>query len=236
MRRTWWLIRRELNAYFLSPAAYVVLALFLLLSGFFFSTWVIPSRQADLRPVLSNMALALLFLAPALTARLWAEERKQGTDEFLLTAPVSTTQVVLAKYLAALFLFLLYLATTLVYPIILEVWGQPDWGATLTGYLGLLLLGGTALAAGLFASSLTDSQMVAALLSFAILLCFWLLAWAGDALPARWTPVLQSLSLTGHYGDFAKGVLDSTHLVYFLSVIGGFLFLTAQRLESTRWR
>lgn len=236
MSRMGWLIRRELTAYFLSPAAYVVLALFLLISGFFFSTWVIPSRQADLRPVLTNMALLFLFLAPALTARLWAEERKQGTDEFLMTAPVSVAQVVAAKYLASLLLFLLYLAITLVYPVILEIWGQPDWGATLTGYLGLLLLGGTALAVGLFASSLTDSQMVAALLSFVLLLCFWLLAWAGSALPARWAPVLQFLSLTGHYGDFAKGVLDSRHIIYFLSLISGFLYLTIHRLEAVRWR
>lgn len=236
MNRLGWLLKRELTAYFLSPAAYVVLALFLLLSGFFFSTWVIPSRQADLRPVLSNMALLFLFLAPALTARLWAEERRQGTDAFLMTAPVSLTQVAAAKFLAALLLFLLYLVITLVYPIILEIWGQPDWDATLTGYLGLLLLGGTALAVGLFASSLTDSQMVAALLSFVILLCFWLLAWVGDLLPARWAPVLRFFSLTGHYGDFAKGVLDSRHIIYFLSLIGGFLTLTVQRLEAARWR
>jgi len=234
MSRFWWLVRRELIAYFLSPAAYVVLALFLMLSGFFFSTWVIPSRQADLRPVLSQMALLFLFLAPALTARLWAEERKQGTDELLLTAPISAAPVVMAKYVAVLLLFLLYLAVTFVYPVILEIWSQADWGATLTGYLGLILLGGTALAAGLFASSLTDSQMVAGLLSFVILLAFWMLAWAGGALPARWAPVLQLLSLTGHYGDFAKGVLDSRHVVYFLSLTGGFLFLSVQRLEGAR--
>lgn len=236
MTRVWPLTKRELGAYFLSPAAYVVLALFLLLSGYFFSTWVISSRLPDMRPVLGNMGVIFLFLVPAITSRLWSEELKQGTDEFLMTAPISTTQIVLAKFLAALVLFILFLGVTITYPVILDLWGQPDWPAVMTGYLGLLLLGSTALAVGFFASSLTDSQMVAALLSFVMLLGFWLISWAADALPSSWAPVLQYLSLTGHYGDFTKGVLDSKHIIYFLSLTGGFLFLTAQRLENARWR
>jgi ABC-2 type transport system permease protein len=236
MARLWSLTKRELSAFFLSPQAYVVLAVFLLLSGYFFSTWIIPSRQADMRPVFGGMAVVYLFLVPALTSRLWAEELRQGTDELLMTAPITTTQIVLAKFLASLLLFLAYLAVTLAYPIILEIWGDPDWRAIATGYVGLILLGGAALAVGLYASSLTDSQMVAALIAFAILLGFWLVSWAADALPAQFGPVLQYLSLTRHYTDFSKGIIDSSHLVYFLTLTGGFLFLTAQRLEGARWR
>lgn len=234
--RTWSLVKRELGAYFLSPSAYAVLAIFLLVSGYFFSTYVISARQSDLRPVLSNMAVIFLFMAPALTARLWSEELKQGTDEMLMTAPVSTTQIVLAKYIACMLLFATYLGATFIYPVILEIWGSPDWRAVLTGYLGLFLIGGAAIAVGLFASSLTDSQMVAALVAFALLLAFWIISWAGDALPYTWKPVLEYLSLTGHYQDFSKGLIDTKHLVYFFSLIAGFLFLTAQRLENARWR
>ncbi len=236
MSNLWSLTKRELSAYFLSPTAYVVLALFLLVSGYIFSTTIIPSRQPDLRPVLGNMTVIFLFMAPALTARLWAEEVKQGTDEFLLTAPISTTQIVLAKYFAALLLFLSYLGVTLIYPGILEWLGSPDWSALLTGYLGVLLVGSVAIAAGFFASSLTDSQMIAALIAFALVMTLWLLSWASDALPAAWAPYVRYLSLTNHAADFIKGIIDTRHLVYFFTVTGGFLFLTAQRLESARWR
>lgn len=236
MRSMWSLTKRELGSYFLSPTAYVVLALFLFISGYFFSTWVISSREPDLRPVLSQMGVIFLFLVPALTSRLWSEELKQGTDEFLMTSPISTTQIVLAKYFAVLGLLAIFLGATFVYPAILDYWGQPDWRAMLTGYLGLFLLGAAALAVGFFASSLTDSQMVSALIAFALLLGFWIVSWAADALPYSWRPVLEYLSLTGHYTDFSKGVLDSKHLIYFVSLTGGFLFLTAQRLENARWR
>jgi ABC-2 type transport system permease protein len=236
MSKLWSLTRRELGAYFLTPSAYIVLALFLLISGYFFSTYVIAVRQADMRPVLSEVAVLFLFLLPALTSRLWAEERKQGTDELLMTAPLSTAQIVVAKYLAALLLFSAYLAVTLLYPVMLAVWGPLDWAAVLTGYLGLLLFGGAALAVGLYASSLTDSQMLAAISAFAMLLGLWISSWAGGALPPGWAPVLNYLSFTTHYQDFSKGLLDTSHGLYFLTLIAGFLFLTARRLESIRTR
>jgi ABC-2 type transport system permease protein len=236
MQKTWSLTRRELGAYFLSPTAWVVLAIFLLISGWFFSTITLSSRYADMRPILGNMAVLFIFLAPALTSPLWSEELKQGTDELLMTAPVATAQVVIAKYLACLLLFVSYMAVTIAYPVILEIWGSPDWNAVLTGYLGLFLMGSACLAVGFYASSLTDSQMVAAMLAFAMLLGFWVIAWAGDSLPAAWWPVLEYASLTRHYDDFAKGVIDTKHVVYFLTLIGAFLFLTTRRLESARWR
>lgn len=228
--------RRELGAYFQTPTAYVVLAVYLALSGYFFASYAVVVRDADMRSVLSNMAVVFLFLAPAFTTRLWAEEARTGTDELLLTAPVATWQVVLGKYLAAVGLFATFLLLTLWFPALMDRYGDLDWRATLVGYLGLLLLGGAALAAGLFASSLTDSQVVAAVVGFGILLLFWVARWVGDSLPGWPGRMLSYLALTAHYPDFAKGLMDSSHVVYFLSLAAGFLVLTVWRLESARLR
>lgn len=236
MAKVWAIARREWGAYFLSPVAYAVLGVFLLLTGCDFAAYVLAAAQADLRPVLGFAVALLLFLAPALTTRLWAEELRQGTDELLYTAPVATVQVVLGKFLAALGVLVLYLLATGVYPLLLRVYGHPDLRAVAVGYLGLLLLGAAALAAGLFASSLTDSQVVAAVAGFGLLLFFWIAGWLGDALPgSTLAATARYLALVPHFDDFAKGVLDTTHLVYLLSLTGGFLFLTAQQLEAARW-
>lgn len=234
--RAWSICKRELGAYFQTPTAYVVLAVYLILSGYMFASYAILAREAEMRTVLGNMAVVFLFIAPALTTRLWAEERRSGTDELLLTAPVSTAQVVLGKYLAALGLFAAFLALTGLFPGLMEAYGDLDWPATLTGYLGLALLGGAALAAGLFASSLTDSQAVAAVTGFGILLMFWLAGWIGDSLPGTAGKVLQYAALTRHYQDFAKGVIDLGDVLYLLSLATAFLFLAVRRLEAARVR
>lgn len=234
--KVWAIARREWGAYFLSPVAWVVLGVFLLLTGCYFAASVLSTSQADLRPVLGFTAALLLFIAPALTTRLWSEELRQGTDELLYTAPVSTAQVVLGKFLGALAVLVLYLLLTGVYPLLLRAFARPDLRAAAAGFLGLLLLGAAALAAGLFASSLTESQVVAGVVGFGLLLLFWIAGWLGDVLPGWPAGAVRYLALLPHFDDFGKGVLDTSHVIYLVSLTGGFLFLTARRLEAARWR
>ena len=236
MGKVWAIARREWGAYFLSPVAYVVLGVFLLLTGCYFAAYVLATARADLRPVLGFAAAILLGIAPALTSRLWAEELRQGTDELLYTAPVSTAQVVVGKFLGVLGVVAVFLVLTGVYPLLLRAYGDPDLRAVATGYLGLLLLGAATLSVGLFASSLTESQVVAGVVGFGLLLFFWIAGWLGDALPGPAAAAVRFLALAPHFEDFGKGVVDTTHLVYLLSLTGGFLFLTARRLEAARWR
>lgn len=232
MAGMWYVFSRELRSYLYSPLAYVVLAVFLAIGGYTFSVVLLATRVAELKGYFGNMGLVLVFLAPVLTMRLWAEEEQRGTAEFLLTAPVKLVHVLLGKYLAAAVVFLLGLALTLVYPLILSRFGDPDWGLVASGYLGFLLLGLTYLAVGLFASTLTGSQMVAGLIGFGLLLAFWIVGWLSEALGDKVGQVGQYLTALGHYEDFLKGVIDTGHLVYFGSFIVLFLLLAGECLKS----
>lgn len=228
--------KRELGAYFLSPLAYVVLGILLLLSGYFFVASTLMSQTADIGPTLMSTAVVLLFAVPALTSRLWSEEVRTGTAELLLTSPATTTQIVLGKYLAALTVMAAFLALTGLHTVFLATKGTLDWPATLTAYLGFLLFSAAAVSVGLLASALSESQVIAALTGFAILLLFWIAGWVSSDTSGTTRAVLEYIDLTSHLYDFVRGVLDTTHVVYFLSLIAGFLFLTVQRLELGRWR
>lgn len=232
MAGIWHVFCRELRSYLYSPLAYVVLAVFLAIGGYTFSVILLATRMADLQGYFSNMGLVLVFLVPVLTMRLWAEEEQRGTAEFLLTAPVKLGHILIGKYLAAAAIFLLGLGFTLIYPLILARFGQPDWGLVASGYLGFLLLGLAYLAVGLFGSTLTGSQMVAGLTSFGLLLAFWILGWLAQALGGKAGQVAQYLTAVGHYDDFLKGVIDTAHLLYFGSFIVVFLFLASECLKS----
>ena len=233
--KTWWIARRELRAYFLSPLAYVVTAVFLLINGYIFAAMLLTSRYADLRLVLANMAVTLIFIVPVLTMRVLAEERRQGTDELLLTSPLTVAQIVIGKYLAALVLYALILALTGVYPLILWKYGHPEFMPMLTGYLGVFLLGAAFLAAGVFASSLSDSQVVAGAVGFGLLLTLWIIDWAAGGLQGTAAKILQQLSVLRHLGDFQKGVIDSGHVLFYLSLGFVFLFLAVRMVEKRRW-
>lgn len=235
MRNGFFIWRREVAAYLHTPMAYALMAGFLVIGGYFFSVFLVSSQQADMRPFFSNMSLILLFMAPILTMRLWAEESSHGTDEVLLTQPVTFTQAVLAKYLAAVAIFAIMLLITGLYPLILNYYGRPEWGVVITGYLGFMLLGGTFLAAGLFTSSLSDSQMVAGVVGFALLLLLWVISWAADALGGQLGEILKLLSVTEHYQDFHRGIIDTRNVIFYLSWIAGFNFFTIRMVEKRTW-
>jgi ABC-2 type transport system permease protein len=192
--------------------------------------------EASLRILVSNLAVVQLFVLPMLTMRAFAEERRQGTLELLLTCPVPVGAVVLGKWLASLALCALLLLGTGLFPVVLAVYGSPDWGIVATSYLGLALVAATFCAAGLFASSLTDDQVAAGLLGIVMLLPLWLVARAADMLPEAVADAVRPFSLLGHLQSFDRGVLDSVDVLYFMLLCGFFLFLTWRSLESRRWR
>ena len=235
MRNLGAIYRREVKSYFASPLAYVLTAVYLVLSGYFFTTILFNSRSAELSGTLGSMGMVALFLAPLLTMRALAEERRNGTDELLLTAPVSLWAIVGGKYLALVTVFLAMVVLTGTYPVVLASLGSPDWGPVASGYLGLLLLGGAFLAVGLFASSLTATPMLAAVVGFALLLGLWIVGWAADSLPGAWGEALASLSLVRPYENFRQGIIDTRHLVFYITFITGFVFLTVRALDKRRW-
>lgn len=189
-----------------------------------------------LRPLFSNMSVILLLLMPLITMRLFAEERRSGTIELLLTYPVRDGAVLVGKFLAALALYALMLALTLLYPLLVFAFTRLEWGPVLTGYVGLLLLGAAFIAAGIFASSLTENQIVAAMTTFGVLLLFWVIGWTADTVGGTGGRILSHLSLIEHFDNFGKGVLDTRDIVYYLSFIALALFLSLRSLEARRWK
>jgi ABC-2 type transport system permease protein len=188
-----------------------------------------------LRNLIGNFSIVLLFLLPLVTMRLFAEERRAGTIELLLTYPVRDGAVLAGKYLAALTLYGVMIAATLVYPAMLYAFARVEWGPVVTCYLGLLLLGGTFLAVGLFVSSVTENQVVAAVGTIGILLTFWIVGWTADFAGGALGAVLRHLSIIEHNDTFTKGVLDTKDIIYYLNFTALALFLALRSLESRRW-
>jgi len=236
LRNTLAIAERELKAYFVSPVAYVITALFLLISGYLFSVILLNTNEATLRLLMGNLSVIWLFITPALTMRLLAEETRAGTIELLLTNPVRDVEVVVGKYLGALALLLVMVAFTLYYPALLLILGNPDRGPMIAAYLGLILQGAAFLAIGLMASLLTENQIVAAVLTFAILLIMWLSESVANFIGKPASDIMRYLSVSSHSQDFARGVIDTTHVVYFLSIVAAALFLTFLSLQTRRWR
>lgn len=253
--KVWPVYKKEMRLYFTSPIAWVILTIFLFIAGYFFyaifAFYTLASMQAAmnpamardlnvtesvLRPLFSNVSVILLLLMPLVTMRLFAEERRSGTIELLLTYPVRDGAVLVGKYLAALTLYAVMLALTLTYPGMVMYFTRVEWGPLVTGYLGLVLLGATFLAVGVFASSLTENQIVAAITTFGILLIFWVIGWSADYVGGPWGRVLSHLSLIEHFDSFAKGVLDTRDVLYYLNFTVVALFLTLRSLESRRWK
>jgi ABC-2 type transport system permease protein len=251
---TFTIARKEIESYFRSPIAYGVMAFFALIAGYFFYASVVffvrrgmemammgQSQPMDLneyvvRPLLSNISVIALFLIPMITMRLFAEEKRSGTIELLLTSPLRDWEILLGKFLGALTLYTAMLGISFLSMLILFAYGKPDWRPLLVGYLGLLLQGAALLAIGTFISNCTRNQIVAGVAGFAVCLMLWILNWVsefGTTIPER---VLSYIAVTSHFDSFAKGVLDMKDIVYYVSVIFVGLFLTARSMEALRWR
>ncbi len=247
---------KEVKAYFASPIAYVVLAIFAVINGYFFysimAVYHLISLQAALgsglgmpglnpgdgvfRPLFRNMSVLLLLVVPAITMRLFSEEKKSKAFELLFSYPVRDLEVLLGKFLAGLLLYVAMLSITLLYPAIVSAFITLPWGIILSGYLGLLLLGIAYLAAGILISSLTENQIIAAIGAFGVLLLFWAIGWSADWAGAVLGPILLHISLIEHYEPFAQGVIESKNVVYYLNFALFSLFLTLWVLDSRRWR
>ena len=228
---------KEIVIYFSSPTAYIVGLIFLALTGFFFSRDLgNPFPEATLAPFFQGAVIIFILLAPALTMRLIAEEQKLGTIELLLTSPVRDWEVVIGKYLASLTFMLVLVALSFFYAILLFVFASPDPGPIWAGYLGLVLYGAASLSVGLLTSTLTSNQIVAAVVAMGILLALFFADLAFGAVGGLAGEIIGEMSLKSHFDDFERGVVDTKHIVYFLSVTAFFLFLSVRALESRRWR
>jgi ABC-2 type transport system permease protein len=247
--------RKEMGNYFVSPVAYVVVGIFLLICAMFFNFYVsavvqnFAMQAAEgmnqpmdmpgevLRAFFGLLSTLILFLTPMLTMSVYAEERKRGTMELLMTSPITETQIVLGKFFAALTLFFTMLVPTLAAVGFLYFTSDPHPSIKiiLVGYLGALLLGGCLIALGTFVSSLTENQLIAAVITFAAFLIVWIIDQIGPS-TGNISQVLQYLSVIRHYEDFARGVVDTSTLIYYVSFMALFIFLTVRSVDSIRWR
>ena len=238
------IFKKELRSYFTSLIAYVILAVFLVLAGYYFYTdlalfvlWGGASVQEGLWQYLfHDIRLILLFTIPLLTMRLFSEEKKLGTIELLFTYPFRDIEILLGKYLACLTVFSIMLGFTVLYPILLAIVYQVELGPLIASYLGMFLLGSAFISCGIMVSSLTENQIVAALVTSGIILTFWFIDWNEAAVSPSVAVVLHHLSFFEHFYNFVRGVIDTKDVIYFMLFIFFFLFLTLRSLESRRWR
>jgi ABC-2 type transport system permease protein len=254
MRNAWIICRKELGSYFASPVAYLLLTMFGVIFGFFFwnmlgyfvhesmemqmrgQTAPMNLNEQVIRPLLSNVSVIGLFFIPMITMRLFAEEKRSGTIELLVTSPIRDLEIIVGKWMAAMILYLCLLLFTAVNFVFLFEFGNPDWKPLAVSYLGLLLQAGALLALGTFISTLTKNQIIAGAATFAVCLLLWVLEWVSGYDNATWARVLAYMSVITHYESFGKGVLDIKDAVYYVTVIFLGLFLTARSMESLRWR
>lgn len=255
MKNIWAICKKEIKSYFTSPIAYVAIFVFLVLVGFFFHSLILwfntqsmqmaqnpyylqqmNINQMVFSPLFHNISIILLLMIPLLTMRLFSEEKKMKTDELLYTSPISINQIILGKYFASLFVLLVMLLLTGILSLLTFAYGNPELKPILIGYLGLFLMGAAFMAVGIFFSSVTENQIVAAVLTFGSLLLFWILNWASSSAGGIWREVLNYVSFFQHFDDMTKGILDTTDLVYYISFIFLGLFLTHSVIQSRKWR
>ncbi|MBN2381748.1 ABC transporter permease [bacterium] len=238
MKNVWAITKKEFMTYFNAPVAYIVITAFLVLVNWLFFRGVFMAGQANLRPFFGMLPWLFLLFIPAITMRLWAEEKKLGTLELIMTLPVKDIEVVIGKYLASFGFLLVAILLTLSIPFTIMYLGEPDLGPIIGGYLGVIFLGGAYLAIGFYFSSLTEDQIVAFILSAAFSSVFLILGqdFVLYNMPSFLVPVLRYLGLANHFDSIGRGVIDSRDVLYYLSVIFFFLFLNIRSLESRKWK
>jgi len=243
---------KELKSYFSTPIAYIVIGFFALLFGYFYYAMVVIFNQQSvqfgaeggamdinqqlIRPLFLNASVILLFVLPLITMRTYSEEKRSGTIELLLTSPVSDLEIIIGKFLGAMTLYAAMLGITLIHMALLFSYGNPEWKVVVTGYIGLLLMGGCFISVGLLISSLTKNQIVSGMVTFAVFLLLWVINWIASFTGPTTQSVLNYLSITDHFDDFTRGILDTKHLIYYFSVMSFGLFLTSRSVDTERWK
>lgn len=247
--------RREIGYFFNSIVAYIVMMMFTLIAGYFFYNLVaffnlasiqtlqnplaaesLSLTEGVIQPLFGNLSIVLLLVMPMLTMRLLSEERKLGTAELLFTCPISDWDAIFGKYFAAVTVLITMLALTFLYPLLLSRYAAPEWGAVVTGYLGLLLLGMGFIAMGLFFSSVTENQLIAGVLAFGVSLLFLIIGWVSPFVSTGMSNVIAQISILEHFSGFSAGIIDTNDVVYYVIFSVFFLFLCSRVLESNRWR
>jgi ABC-2 type transport system permease protein len=246
---------KELKSYFSTPIAYIVIGFFALLFGYFFYAMLVIFNQQSaqfggaeggavdinqqlIRPLFLNASVILLFVLPLITMRTYSEEKRSGTIELLLTSPVTDVEIILGKFLGAMALYAAMLAITVVHMLVLFSYAnpKPEWTVPVIGYIGLLLMGGCFISVGLLISSLTKNQIVSGMVTFAVFLLLWVINWIASFTGPTTQSVLNYLSITDHFDDFTRGIVDTKHLIYYFSVMSFGLFLTARSVDTERWK
>jgi len=246
---------KELKSYFSTPIAYVVIGFFALLFGYFFYAMLVIFNQQSaqfggaeggavdinqqlIRPLFLNASVILLFVLPLITMRTYSEEKWSGTIELLLTSPVTDVEIILGKFLGAMALYAAMLAITVIHMLVLFSYAnpKPEWTVPVIGYIGLLLMGGCFISVGLLISSLTKNQIVSGMVTFAVFLLLWVINWIASFTGPTTQSVLNYLSITDHFDDFTRGIVDTKHLIYYFSVMSFGLFLTARSVDTERWK
>jgi ABC-2 type transport system permease protein len=254
LKNVWIICLKELKSYFASPIAYLLMAIFAVIFGFFFYSatafFVMRGMESQMmgrgqpmdvnewviRPLLSNASVIALFLIPMITMRLYAEEKRSGTMELLMTSPVRDIEIVLGKFIASVLMFGCVIGVSALDLAALFAYGKPDWKPIVVGYLGLLLQGSALIAVGTFISTTTRNQIIAGGATFAVCLLLWVLDWVSSYQQEAWAKAVSYLSVVQHFEPFSKGVIDSKDLIFFISLTFFALFLTSRSLESLRWR
>lgn len=230
------IIKRELSSYFNSAIGYIVLAVFYFFSGLFFYMYCLLSNTTSMSYVFLSMLMIVMLVIPIITMKSFSEERKQKTDQALLTAPISLTEMVLGKFFGAFLLYCICNAIYILYAIILSFYATPDWAVFLTTMLGMLLMGGALIAIDMFISALTESQVIAAVVSIGIGLLIYMLDSLSNVFNVDWmTTLFHNISFDAHFTNFINGIINLTSVVFFLSVIAIFLFLCVRVFEKRRW-
>jgi gliding motility-associated transport system permease protein len=246
---------KELKSYFSTPIAYIVIGFFALLFGYFFYAMLVIFNQQSaqfggleggavdinqqlIRPLFLNASVILLFVLPLITMRTYSEEKRSGTIELLLTSPVTDVEIILGKFLGAMALYAAMLAITVIHMLVLFSYAnpKPEWTVPVIGYIGLLLMGGCFISVGLLISSLTKNQIVSGMVTFAVFLLLWVINWIASFTGPTTQSVLNYLSITDHFDDFTRGIVDTKHLIYYFSVMSFGLFLTARSVDTERWK